>query len=753
MGIILASCSVPSEAQCPQLNERAVLVKCRNYTLSIIPSTLELKLITPDGYSHYVSSSQDKASRVEDLLISEDEVTWFVPDTKLWVCVSLQEKGIDVSFESARVGAVTFPVVYEQTTHNGWILPMFEGIYVDRKNEDWRHFLCKSRYFNTTSHFTLPFISLRGEDFTSTYIFENQFNNLLEFSRCESSQLRVKVTHEFNRNQLLKQYKVLYRLGDSSPITPAEIYRATLLRNGQFVSLRQKINQHPNVEKLIGAPHFYLWGSPALCVGDVYNWRKFVTLLRASEGLNSPQSLIWSKLSPTSKIIVMRLCDNEWIDGYSKKTLVDNLNTLLFRGDLWKDQKRDVVEPAPSTSALSVIERNSAALFEAFPGCFDSSEEWGDGLSLKFLEKLKSAGLDRAWLGCANWFQLREHPKIVNEAKRRNFLVAPYDSYNGIHPSSKNSAANLQSWETTQFDSELFRTGAIVNAKGRKIKGYKGIGFALSPIAVKPYVEKRVSDLISKFQANSWFVDCDGFGEYFDDYSMLHPSTQEADMKARIARLEYIRDKYGLVVGSEGCSPGFASTLHFSHGVLTPYIGNLNKAMQQKHSKYFLGAYYPPERPELFFKQVALSPTLQKLFFDPACRLPLFQTVFHDSIVATHHWEFGSYKISGLDRIVEQLELFYNIPPLYHMNVSEFEKRQERIARNFRFFSRIHRITAFEKLTEFQWITNDRLVQKIRYGKDVELLSNFSEVDYGSIPRKSVVYRNLSTGELSVFSL
>ncbi len=257
---------------------------------------------------------------------------------------------------------------------------------------------------------------------------------------------------------------------------------------------------------------------------------------------------------------------------------------------------------------------------------------WGDAVSPTMIQQLAAAGFDHLWLGSDGWKGFRERPETVAAAKQAGFLIGPYDSYNSIHRPNE-----PDTWETAQFDAALYETGAIVNADGTKRRGFKQKGFLLSPDAARPYVEKRVTGLMAAFHANSWFIDCDGFGEYFDDYSEQHPATQQSDMQARIARMAWIRDTFGEVIGTEGCSAGVAATVHFAHGVMTPVIGWGDPDLKNRQSKYYLGGYYPPEQPQVFFKPVPLKEEYRYIYFEPRFRLPLFETVFHDSVVATHH--------------------------------------------------------------------------------------------------------------------
>ena len=120
----------------------------------------------------------------------------------------------------------------------------------------------------------------------------------------------------------------------------------------------------------------------------------------------------------------------------------------------------------------------------------------------------------------------------------------------------------------------FYETGAIVNADGTKNRGFKKKGYHLSPLVAQPYVEDRVNGIVAQMPTdfNTWFIDCDAYGELFDDYSSSHPATQLDDMNARLARIAWIRDTHKMVVGSEGGAAYAATTIHFAHGMTVPVI-------------------------------------------------------------------------------------------------------------------------------------------------------------------------------------
>ncbi len=100
------------------------------------------------------------------------------------------------------------------------------------------------------------------------------------------------------------------------------------------------------------------------------------------------------------------------------------------------------------------------------------------------------------------------------------------------------------------------------------------------------------------------------------------------------------------------------------------------------------------------------------------------------------------------------LEQLYNVPPLYHLDLEEFETYGKHMREHFRFFSPLHRRLVFEPLIAFEWLTEDRLVQRTVFGGDdrVELFANFRNTPFVSgemvLPARSISLRG-TDGTLS----
>lgn len=681
------------------------------------PARLELRL-TPSGRSEFIfSSGWTNREQVVAVEKSAERASWKLPNRHLTVIMRLEMESLFVEFVADKAGTLAWPACAPGTNVEAWILPMFEGVYVPADDVRWQAHLKKESPLNTTAGLTLPFWGYDAGDFTLTCQLLNPFNNELQFDTV-AGRLRLRCAHEFMRNNEVKQFGMRFTVGAASPIEPARVYRRWLQARGEFVSLAEKIKRTPEAAKLLGAAHVYLWGEGPLGMEDVEDWKIFAEELyqrgRATNEWTGKK--FWQALSPEAQNSVAEIARAEWPDRYNKGVVIAALNQVLTRTNLVKD--------GPEDSEAAALQRNSKLFALCFAEILKPKEAWGEGISPQMIRELSAAGFDRLWLGAPGWEGFVRQPETVKLARDKGFLIATYDSYHSIHSPQINPD---ETWATAQFDQQLYDTGAILKADGTPRKGFKQRGFMLSPKAARPWVERRVSGLVKIFPANSWFLDCDGFGEFFDDYSPAHLATQASDFAERMSRSAWIRDTYGAVIGSEGCFAGAAATLHFSHGVLTPVIGWGDPDLTQKSSKYWLGGYYPPNEPTRFFKPVPLKEEYRYLFYDARFRLPLFETVFHDSVVATHHWTNPSLKYQEIAGQVELLELLYGVPPLHHLNRVEFPKRKSEIKRRYDFFSPLHREIALMPVTDFRWYTTDKLVQRVTFGNVVEVTANFSE--------------------------
>jgi hypothetical protein len=340
----------------------------------------------------------------------------------------------------------------------------------------------------------------------------------------------------------------------------------------------------------------------------------------------------------------------------------------------------------------------------------------GDGCEPAVLAALKAAGVSRAMLIIEAWDDLLRHPDTIRRAVAGGYLIAPYDSYNSIHSPD---AAPDDTWETAQLGRRLYESGAIRRYDGKPRPGFNRKGYLLSPLVAQQAVQERVRRLRRSMSTNAWFIDCDAFGQVYEDYSSSHPASEAQDTAARLKRMRWIRDRYRLVIGSEGGAAYAASTIHFAQGMITPVIGWGDPDLSDRTSPYFTGGWSQP------FVQPLLKPKYYRPNLDPRFRLPLYETVFHDSLVATDHP--GSPITRFRDQIVVRMltSALYQVPPLFLLDRRELRRQRPLIAAHARFFSPMHRQTGLMPLTRFEWLSPDRLLQRTTFGARTQVIANF----------------------------
>jgi hypothetical protein len=725
------------------------------------PATLRLESVSSAGRTLLLSGGVSGLGQPADIRQSGATTGWNLPDAGLTVDLRMAGEHLLIRIKGSREGQLAWPVVSPDQNVKALILPRFEGLYLPVGDAGWMEYLASDKENSSavTEDFSMPFWGLDLGGQTVTCLMTNPFNSEITYTRRDD-RLGFRIVHTFTRLDAEKEYSFAVRFGGPSPVEPARQYRTSLVEGGKFVGMADKIKDAPRVERLPGAIHAYLWGYAWFRYEDTKDLkglcRKLVT--DGKTGAETPAGRIWMLMGTGPRKQAEELANGPWAYEYLWTEVTRELNRLIGTPGLYDEASwKGVALPADlealrgryaSLTPAELGAFQGRLLAAAFPGHFADPAGWGDGISVKFMNALKESGIDRAVLVLNDLNAGDAHPDAARQADRAGYLYGPYDSYNTMR-----LPGEADQWESAEFDKEVYEKGAVVGPDGKIKKGFQSRGREMSSLAGRPYVEKRVNGKMKLAPFSAWFVDCDAYGQWFDNYSEAYPATQAQDMEARIDRMKWISHTFGIPVGSEVGSGLTAGGIHFGHGMLTPCFGWGDPDLKNEKSPYWLGGYWPPEEPKNFFMPVNLKPVYRRLY-DPRYRLPLYQVAFHDSVVTTHHWGNPSLKYKDQLATVALLEQLYNVPPLYHFNMRVFLKQRERVLAHYRFFSPLHRRLAFQPMTGFEWVTSDRLVQKTTFGDGTEIFANFGDksviADGLAIAGKTAVARQ--AGQLTTFS-
>ncbi|MFC5724301.1 glycoside hydrolase [Streptomyces gamaensis] len=336
---------------------------------------------------------------------------------------------------------------------------------------------------------------------------------------------------------------------------------------------------------------------------------------------------------------------------------------------------------------------------------------WGDARTAEGVERLRALGVDRMWLGYASGDRPMDADAVA-AAKKAGYLVGPYDTFaNGQDPGTADTP-------TSVWPDGVYPQYCVEDAGHHPVKGFGGRGCYLSSEAFEQaepdhhYLADRTRGMTAN-GADSYFLDVDAAGELFRDHSTAHPMTRARDRANRLARMRRIVDDNRLVLGSESAGAWANQVLAFDHGSGTPAADGLWAAQNDKQQ---WGGFWPADAPAFFFKPTELPARVAKAMYDPAYRVPLYETALHDALVNTERWELSYDKLPRQKTTRALLAMLYNTPLNFVLDGDSLTEHGRELAALQKYFAPLHKAAGTEPMTDFRTLTEDRTLQRTVFG-------------------------------------
>ncbi|MEV6719853.1 glycoside hydrolase [Streptomyces xanthochromogenes] len=385
---------------------------------------------------------------------------------------------------------------------------------------------------------------------------------------------------------------------------------------------------------------------------------------------------------------------------------------------------------------------------------------WGGDRTAAGIEHLKSLGIDRLWLG----YDADDAPmkrEDVAAAAKAGYLVGPYDSFANGRDKGPDTPPN------SVWPDGVYPSFCVRRADGTPQPGFHQQGCYLSSQAFEQAEQQRhlLADRTRSLVAagaSSYFLDVDAAGELFRDHDAGHPMTMAQDRANRLARMGRLTDgtydgtrSKPLVLGSESAGAWANQVLAFDHGSGTPVDGRLwpmenghfDSAPDQPKDDTAWGGYMPQGAPDTFFKPVrvgdftpehraAVADAL-KAMYDPAYRVPLYETALHGSLINVERWELPFGKLPEEKTTRALLAMLYNTPLNFVLSDKDRNDAQNvrELALLQDYFAPLHRAAGTKELTSFDWLTSDRTVQRTVFGDGtLTVTANFGSAAHDGLP-------------------
>jgi hypothetical protein len=700
------------------------------WRVELEPATLAIR-VTPAQHPAVQASAGVAAHTVGNLRETAHRADWQWDDGAWIVSAELTQRDLVVSIKARAPGDLEFLKQPGSAMGRGLIWPLAEGHYVPADDALWQEFLLRRGKINTTQDLSLPMWGVDHGGFTLNWLMVNPYNNRLAFS-ADGERVGLAASHEFTSLDPTSPLTFMLVLGEADLLAGAKRYRQWLIDKGRYETLSEKRLKTPEAAKLFGASHVYLWGNGLLGRGDVRNWSKLLEQLRSKHPLAGDlRGLLSAETLATLDSATLPL------NGYQQEALLRGLNSAL--NNKARQSWQTGAQPDMQLLARRYGEiRNQVA--ELFRGALTADPaQWGGAFSVATFKQLRGANLPRLWLGLGDgWEGGLWHPETVQAGVAAGYLLAPYDSYDtALAPTDD------PDWATGHLGQNAYQNCAIVLKNGDLKSGFQETGHYTDPHCIRPLLEARIKAVEARAGFNSWFLDVTATGMLFDSYRTGNTMTQAQNAAENAAAGRWINEAMKLPMGSESGNAVAAQGILFAHGMQTPVVGwDDDDLRKNQTSPYYLGDWYPPEQPSVFFKAVPMKEPYRTIHFAPVTRLPLYQAVFHGSVITTHHWLFDSLKLSNVRAENELMQLLYNVPPLYHLSAATLKQRLPVIQHQDEFFRPLHERLATEALIDFRWLSEDRQVQQTVFSNGTRLIANFDsqtrEVDGKTLVGNSI---------------
>lgn len=332
--------------------------------------------------------------------------------------------------------------------------------------------------------------------------------------------------------------------------------------------------------------------------------------------------------------------------------------------------------------------------------------------ALGIVKELKAAGIDRIL-----WSN-RAAPATIKAMNELGVLTSRYDIYQDVmNPENFKLLRGVHSdWPTEAWPKDL-----MIDSKGQWMRGWKvtakdGQMIPCGVLCDQPapaYADRRIPEELKTHPYRCRFIDTTTASPWRECYDPNHPQTRTQSRQAKMELLRRVSEKHKLVTGCETGHDAAVPYLHYFEGMLS------------------LGPYRVPDSGRNMQKIWDEVPeNIAKFQVGEKYRLPLWELVYHDCVVAQWYW--GDYN-NKLPAVWDKRDLFnalYGTPAMFMFNRDLWQKNKERFVKSYHATSAIARATGYSEMIDHRFLSADRSVQETAFANGVRVVVNFGETVY-----------------------
>jgi hypothetical protein len=331
--------------------------------------------------------------------------------------------------------------------------------------------------------------------------------------------------------------------------------------------------------------------------------------------------------------------------------------------------------------------------------------------ALAMLQAMQSKGIDRIlWSNRAN-------PDVIQAMNRaRGVLSSRYDIYQDLMDPNvvKEQLRSVHSdWTQNAWPKDIMLDEKGNWRKGWEVRGKDGKMYPCAVLCDRQalkYAAERVPAELKTHPYRCRFIDTTTAAPWRECYDPDHPMTRSDSRHWKMELLRYMSQDMHLVTGSETGHDAAVPFVHYFEGMLSlgPYrVPDSGRQMQriwdevpERVAKYQLGHQY---------------------------RLPLWELVYHDCVVAQWYWGDYNNKLPALWGKRDLFNTLYGTPPMFMFSRNFWEQNKDRFAQSYKNTCTVVRAVGYSEMTDHRFLTEDKTVQQTSFANGVVVTVNFGD--------------------------
>ncbi|SPE59213.1 exported hypothetical protein [Verrucomicrobia bacterium] len=309
-------------------------------------------------------------------------------------------------------------------------------------------------------------------------------------------------------------------------------------------------------------------------------------------------------------------------------------------------------------------------------------------------------------------------PEALRSLNSLKVLTSRYDIYQDVmNPGNFPFLNGVDAcWTTAAWPNDIIRKANGDWQRGWAVEGKGGKWYDCAVLCDRralEYARARIPAELATHPYACRFIDTTTASPWNQCFNTNHLMTRTESREWKMKLLGYVSSDCKLVAGSET-----------GHDAAVPYVDYFEGMLS-------LGPYRVPDAGRNMQRILDQVPErVAKFQVGQGYRLPLWELVYHDCVVAQWYWGDYNNKLPSLWDKRDLFNLLYGTPPMFMFDRNLWHSQKERIAQSYRHTCPYVRATGYTEMTNHRILSPDRNVQQTAFANGVTITVNFGQASW-----------------------